>query len=272
MRKCILMSLLLLSGNWLWAQTNCLIFKDGAHIKACELYHLAIEYPQGSKESQELFIKSISACPTYAPSLNEMAVPYLKRGDFYTWRLLVDRAVKSAPLSYLGDRGSCLFLFLHDYPNALKDLKRLYVITKGLPGYSDNGDYDLRILMALCEREMGNYKQAIIYFNECIDKPMTKGNTGLYDYLLRGTTKLKHKDYKGALADFEKETKIYLKLADNYYYMGLAQKHLKQFAAAKLSFKHAKELYTKTGYFHYDPYCEPPDGVYLADINRELAN
>src|SRR5258708_2292253 len=121
--KQLLLSLILISGICnVYAQTNCLVFKDGAHIKACELYNEAINHPQGSKESQELFVRSITACPTYAPSLHEVSVPYLKRGDFYTWKVFMDRAVASDPKGFLDTRAWCLFKFLRDYPNALSDL------------------------------------------------------------------------------------------------------------------------------------------------------
>lgn len=247
------------------AQTNCLVFKDAAHIKACELYNEAINYPQGSKESQQLFIESINSCPTYAPSLHEMSVPYLKRGDFHTWKILIDQAVASDPVGYLGTRGWCYFKFLRDYSNALKDLKRLYDLKKGQPGYSGDGDYNLRIVMGLCERELGNYKQAIIYFNEGINS-----RPGLYDYLHRGVTKMRFNDYKGALADMQKEIGIYKKLADAWYYLGMIQKRLGHNNLARLNFKKAKDLFIKTGYHLNDPYCELPDQVYLSDIEQQL--
>lgn len=247
------------------AQTNCLVFKDAAHIKACELYNEAINHPQGSKESQQLFIQSINSCPTYAPSLHEMSVPYLKRGDFHTWKILIDKAVNADPEGYLGTRGWCYFKFLRDYPNALKDLKRLCDLKKGQPGYSGDGDYNLLIVMGLCEREMGNYKQAISYFDQGI-----KSRPGLYDYLHRGVTKLRMGDYKGAMADIEKEIAIYKKLADAYYYVGMIQKHLEDNSLARLNFNRAKDLFTKTGYHLNDPYCELQDQVYLSDIEQQL--
>jgi tetratricopeptide (TPR) repeat protein len=251
------------------AQTNCSLYTDKAHKNACELYWKAIEYNQGSNQSQELFQQSLQACPTYGPSLHEMSVPYLKRGDFYNWKQLMDRAVKTDPI-WLSDRGWCLFKFLHDYKNSFNDLKRLYDINHGQPGYSGDGDYDLRIVMALDQRGMGNYSSALIYFKECIADHEKKNWVGLFDYLHLGVTRMLIKDYRGAIADLNQETKKYEKLADTYYYLGLCYKNLGQRKKAFDNFTKGYLLFIKTGYHHSDPYCEEPDEVYLSDIQKEL--
>ncbi|MET3981020.1 tetratricopeptide (TPR) repeat protein [Mucilaginibacter sp. UYP25] len=251
------------------AQNNCSVYKDAAHKKACELYNRAIEASQGSKTSQIIFLNSIEACPSFAPSLNEMSVPYLKRGDFSTWKVLMDQAVKADP-QYLSTRGWCLFKFLRDYKNSFQDLKRAYDINSGIPGYSGDGDYDLRIVMALNQREMGNYNLAIKYFNECIQDNEKKKVVGLFDYLHRGVTEYKCKNYQAALNDLLLETKKYEKLADTYYYLGLTYFKLKLNRKGKQNLLKAKELYLHSGYYRNDPYCEALDQVYLSDINKAI--
>lgn len=251
-------------------QTNCNAYKDPAHQRACQLYSQAIGFNQGSKASQELFIASLEACPNFGPTLHEMSVPYLKRGDFFTWKVLIDQAVKSDPAAYLGDRGWCLFKFLKDYKNSLKDLQQLYKLTAGQPGYTGDGDYDLRILMALCQREAGDNKAAIRLFDECITEHEKQQTVGLYDYLHRGVTYLKMNDYQAAIANFNLETEKYEKLADTYYYLGLTYAKLHQQKQAIAYFRQAEELFIKTGYHRNDPYCESPDQVYLADIQQQL--
>ncbi|RFZ91724.1 hypothetical protein D0C36_09695 [Mucilaginibacter conchicola] len=268
MRYFILL-LLFCTPALLKAQTNCDLYTDKAHKNACLLYQQAIEYNQGSRESQLLFQRSLQACPTFGPSLHEMSVPYLKQGDFYNWKQLMDRAVNADP-KWLADRGWCLFKFLRDYQNSFNDLKRLYDIAKGQPGYSSDGDYDLRIIMALNQRYMGNYNLSLKYFKECIADHEKKNWVGLYDYLHLGVTHLLAQDYKGAIADLQRETKKYEKLADTYYYLGLCYKKMGQPKKAKEQFIKAKTLFTKTGYHRNDPYCEEPDQVYLSDIEREL--
>ncbi|RYE13733.1 MAG: hypothetical protein EOP45_20755, partial [Sphingobacteriaceae bacterium] len=121
--KIKLLLLNLFSGLIAKGQTNCNAYKDQPHQLACQYYQEATKFNQGSKASQELFIASLKACPTFGPTLHEMSVPYLKRGDFFTWKTLMDQAVKSDPAAYLGDRGWCLFKFLKDYSNSLKGLQ-----------------------------------------------------------------------------------------------------------------------------------------------------
>lgn len=268
--KIKLLLLTLFSGLVVKGQTNCNAYKDQPHQLACQHYQEAIGFNQGSKASQERFIASLKACPTFGPSLHEMSVPYLKRGDFFTWKALMDQAVKSDPAGYLADRGWCLFKFLKDYKNSLEDLQRLYKLTGGQPGYTGDGDYDLRILMALCERENGDNKSAIRLFNECILEHEKQQTVGLYDYLHRGVTYLKMKDYPAAITNFNLQIKKYGKLADTYYYLGLTYSRLHQQKQANSYFKQAEELFIKTGYHRNDPYCESPDQVYLADIQQQL--
>lgn len=252
------------------AQTNCSVYNDKTHKTACELYNSAIQYSQGSRQSQQLFLESLKACPSFAPSLHEMSVPYLKRGDFYTWKLLIDQAVVSDPTGYLGDRGWCLFKFLKDYQNSYNDLNRLYQLTNGQPGYSGDGDYDLQIIMALCKREMGDNKTAILIFNKCISEHEKQQRVGLFDYLHRGVTYLAMRDYKAAITNFNLEIRKYEKLADTYYYLGLTYLKLHQKTKALLCFNKSQILFTKTGYHRSDPYCEEPDQVYLSDIKQQI--
>ena len=267
--KTRLLLLLLLFGIVARAQTNCNAYKDQPHRLACQYYQEAINFNQGSKRSQELFIASLKACPTFAPTLHEMSVPYLKRGDFFTWKQLIDQAVASDPDAFLGDRGWCLFKFLRDYKMAFADLTLLYKRTNGNPGYSGDGDYDLRIIMGLCKRAMGENKAAIVLFNECISEHEKQQTTGLFDYLHRGITFFKMKNYTQALVDFQFEIKKYEKLADTYYYMGLTYAELGQKQQAIAAYRKAKELFN-TGYHRNDPYCEEPDQVYLSDVDNKL--
>ena len=251
-------------------QTNCLAYQDSAHRKACELYQMATDHAQGSRISQSYFLESLKACPTFAPSLYEMSVPYLKRGDFYTWKLLIDKAVKINPQFYLPSRGSDLFFFLRDYKGALKDIERSYILNKGQPGYSVNGDYDLRIVMALCLAKIGNIKRALEVYDECLTDHVKTDNIGLYDYLHRGVMYFRLRRYEDALADLNKQTDKYTKLADTYYYIGLVYLKLNNKSFALSNLLKAEQLFTKTGYHRFDSYNEEPDQVFLSDITEKL--
>src|SRR5258706_11553359 len=106
MRIFILSSLLLISVKGI-GQQNCNIYKwsnNEACFQACNLVD-ADKSPQGSRESQLLFDKALSMCPALDYVYREKAVPYLKRGDFITWKKLIDKAVELNPSAWLGVRG-----------------------------------------------------------------------------------------------------------------------------------------------------------------------
>lgn len=252
------------------SQVNCAFFETPAAKKACFFYNEAIKWPQGAHQSQALFDSSLAADPTFAMSYREKSAPYLKRGDFYHWKLLIDKAVEYNPGEYLGIRGWCLFKFLHDYEGALADLNRLDTIVQGNFGTSGDGEYNLLIIKALCERETGDMARAMADFDSCIIRGEQKGYTGLYDYLHRGVTKLKNQDYRGAIRDLEKQTVRYPELADTYYYLGLSHQALTHKNTARTLFLHAQALYTGQGFHRGDPYCGLPDQVYLRDIEQML--
>jgi tetratricopeptide (TPR) repeat protein len=269
MIRYVLLALLSILSCAAAAQPNCLIYKAGSPERAaCEIYLQAIEFPQGSIQSQLYFDRAIALCPTFAEAYHEKSVPFLKRGDFLTWKNLMDEAVRLQPKRYLADRGWCRFKFLHDYGGALADIARLCELTRNQPGRSGDGNYDLRIVAALCQRELGDLRGALATFNACIADNKAQGQVGLYDYLHRGVTKLRLRDYSGALADFKQQRTVNGQLAENYYYTALALRKQYQ-PAAVAQMQTARQLWQQ-GYRLNDPYLSMPDEISLADIERFL--
>jgi tetratricopeptide (TPR) repeat protein len=255
------------------AQTNCSLFTDSAHIKACMLYNYSDSLPQGSRASQRCLDSAIRICPDYAEAWHEISVPYLKRGDFMTWRKYLDHAVALKPQVYLEVRAWCRFKFLKDYAGALEDLERSDSLNDFSVGQSGDGTYNLYVVMAICERELGNYPNAFHYFALGIDSILSKkGNafTGLYDYVNRAVTKLRIKDYEGALADINLQMKKFDRYAEAWYYQGVIYNATHHHQEAIKSFEKAKSLYQYDGYHFSDPYCEMPDEVYLFDIENAI--
>ncbi|SHJ24746.1 hypothetical protein SAMN02745146_2605 [Hymenobacter daecheongensis DSM 21074] len=270
MRRTLLLGLLaLLLGRMAAAQPNCLIYAAGSPERAaCEVYLQAIEFPQGSIQSQVYFDRALALCPTFADAYHEKSVPFLKRGDFQTWKKLMDEAVRLRPERFLGDRGWCRFKFLHDYAGALADITRLRQLTRNQPGQSGDGSYDLRIVAALCQRELGDLRGALSTFDECIADYKIKDRVGLSDYLHRGVVKLRQRDYAGALADFELQRSINGKLAETCYYTALAMRQ--QGNPAYLGqLQAARELWQQ-GYRLNDPYVSMPDEISLPEIEALL--
>lgn len=252
---------------------NCAIYPAGSPCRqACDLYQSPARKAagQGSARSQQYFDEVLALCPTFAPAWREKAVPYLKQGDFGTWKRLIDHAVQLQPAQYLGYRGWCRFEFLHDYAGAQADLTRLMALTLGNPGFSNNGDYDLRIVLALCLREQGDAKRALAVFDACIAANKAQQRIGLYDYLHRGVTRFRQGDTAGALLDLQRQQQQIKQLADTEYYLGLVYRKQKKSALAHRHFALAETLF-RQGHYRHNDYCESLDKVYLADIQRALA-
>ena len=256
-------------------QTNCSLFTDSNKIKACRFYNASDSLAQGTRACENVLDSALYYWPGYAEAWHEKSVPYLKRGDFLHWRKYVDKAVALKPMEYLGVRAWCRFKFLHDYEGALSDLLQLDTLTQFNPGQSGDGSYDLHIVMALCERESGHYKNAFHYFSIGIDSVLRRKGiewVGLYDYLHRAVMRMRIKDYTGALSDLDRQIDKYPKFAETYYYRGQVLLLTGHKEEAKMAFDKSKLLFISEGYHLHDPYCEMFDEVCLEDIENALSH
>jgi tetratricopeptide (TPR) repeat protein len=268
MTKLFLLSLLLLPFYSV-AQPNCNVYKlnnDETCYKACVLAIEAERY-QWEREAQIKFDEAIQLCPKLDYAYIEKSVPYLKSGNFIEWKRIIDKAVKINPLGRLGYRGWCRYQFLRDYKGAIADFERLDSLTKFDIGYSQNGDYQLNIVKALCYKAIGEKKKAI----EIIEKQLSeKGYSAFpYDYLHLGVLKMETGDDAGGIEFLKKSITLNDYFAESYYYLGLIYKKQKLTKESKESLEKAKAYYLKD-YKRSDPYTHPMDKIYLTDIEREL--
>ncbi len=262
--------LLLLYFSNLNSQPNCNLYKwkgDSLCYHACILANKAIEFEQGSDESQIYFDLAIEKCPNFDFAYFEKAVPYLKRGDFIQWKKLIDAAININPKDYLGYRGWCRFQFLRDYNGAIADINKLDSIVNWDIGYSINGDYHLNIAKALCYKALGDKKKAIVLIENQLS--IKNYHPSLYDYLHLGVLKLEVGDFKGAIKALKKEILINDYLAETYYYLALSYKSLSMIEKYKKNILKAKIFYL-AGKKRSDPYTEPMDKIYLNDITNQI--
>jgi len=202
------------------AQINCNSIEGEDCKKACEIYNKDSE-PQGSKDSQENFDKAIGLCPNFSDAYMEKSVPYLKRGDFITWKLLIDKAVELDPKMHLGYRAWCRYQFLRDYKGAIQDFDELEKYYPGNIGYSKNGDYNLYVVKAVCYSALNQKDKAIQTLENLYN---TKDfHFGLYDHYQLGVTYFETGKYDKALENFEKQSKIY-DFAENIYFKSKVSK------------------------------------------------
>lgn len=251
-------------------QYNCNVFKmknDQPCYEACMAATEAAEQAQGARSSQMLFDKAIELCPTFDYPYFEKSVPYLKRGDFITWKKLIDKAVELNPKGHLGYRGWCKFQFIRDYKGAIRDFEKLDSLLEYDIGYSMNGYYQLNIVKGLCYKAIGQKKKAI----EIIENQLSEKEYSVmtYDYLHLGVLKMETGDTNGAIEYLKKSIAFNDYLAEPYYFLGLIYKKLNQPKDFKDNMERAKAYYLK-GYKMFDPYTHQSDKIYLADIEKEL--
>ncbi len=265
--------LLLLLKSWGGhAQVNCNVYKwagDTACYEGCKLYDLANHTAQGCRASQMLYDSVIAHCPSFDMAYMEKAVPYLKRGDFITWRIWIDKAVALNPKEHLGYRGWCRYQFLRDYAGALADLEKLEKLKPDNLGYSVNGDYHLKIAQALCYKGLGQKEKAIEIIETQLASPGY--DPGYYDYLHLAVLKIETGNPYSAVPVLEKQLTLSASFAETYYYLALAYKQMGDHRREMLdNLAQAKQLY-QAGRHRTDPYDNPTDRIYWEDIEKALA-
>lgn len=266
MRLVLFFSILLTSLSTT-GQVNCNVYKnDPACFKACELSEEAGNY-QGAAYSQQMFDKAIDLCPTFDHAWFEKSVPYLKRGQFVEWKKLIDKAVELNPLAHLGYRGWCRYQFLRDYKGAIADLERLDSLTAFDIGYSVNGDYHLKIALAICYKEDGQVQKGISVIENY--KKSKEYVRGPYEDLHLGVMKYLIKDYEGATMAFNRQIAYNDFQAENYYYLALIAEELRNEEAFVSNLQKAKAYY-QAGKHLRDPYTHHADRVFLEEIELLL--
>ena len=253
------------------AQINCNVYKwagDTVCFRACQIYETANHTRQGSRFSQMLYDSVIAICPFFDMAYMEKAVPYLKRGDFVSWRFWMDKAVAINPKEHLGYRGWCRYQFLRDYAGALADIEALEKIKQPNIGYSVNGDYHLVIAKALFYKGLGQKEKAI----QTIETQLSTSGyePGYYDYLHLAVLKIETGKPGEAIPVLEKQRSLSADFAETYYYLALAYKQTDQHPQMLENLALAKKLY-EAGRHRKDTYDNPEDRIYREDIDEAQA-
>lgn len=253
-------------------QVNCNSFDNESCKKACELVNLAESY-QGYKQSQVTFDRAIELCPNFDYAYREKSVPYLKRGDFITWKKLIDKAVSLNPRSNLSYRGWCKYQFLRDYKGALNDIESFEkLVGENYIEYSQNGNYSLKIVKALCYKMLGDSNKAIKLIEAQISR---KDYTPLlFDYYHLGVLYYEKGNYNKARDNFRKQIKNNDYYAEPYYYLAQIYKKQNSTHKAVLLINQAIDYYSK-GKFMTDSYTNIIDKVYqkeMKNLQKNLAD
>ena len=173
--------------HYVVAQPNCKAFLmngDSCQYKACKYIEDSPNYFQLTKEFHQVYDKAIEICPAYSQAYRAKSTAYLKTGDFISWKRLMDKAVSLDAAQHLSYRGWCRFQFFRDYEGAISDIESLEKLVNYDIGFSQNGDYHLKVVKALCFKMIGKKKKAIKLIEEHILED-TK-DFELYNYLHLG--------------------------------------------------------------------------------------
>jgi tetratricopeptide (TPR) repeat protein len=240
--KSIIIFLFLISHYSLYSQGNCLIYPEGsAGRKACELGYKALEYPQGSKESQLIFDSVIAINPNYAWAYFEKSVPYLKRGFLYEGLQILNKAIELEPVNYLCYRASWYWQY-KNYDLCIQDLEMYYALPNAYLQYTPGGEMNMKIVLGLAYAKNKNYQKAIKKIESYISAYKSENDIGLFDYHTLGLLYVYNKQYNKAIEAFEKQFTINNNIADSYYYLGLAYKGNSNIDAANIQFEKALSL------------------------------
>ena len=190
--------------DFLSSQGNCLIYpEDSGERLACELSYRALEYRQGSKESQLLFDAAIKLGPKYAWAYYEKSVPFFKRGLLAEGVSLINKAIELEPQNYLYYRAYWYF-YNRSYDFCIKDLEELYTVHKAFYTTTPSGELEMRVLLAMAYAQTGNIPKGIDWMLHLMDsyqeQPFLKG---YYDHFCLGLLYFLDNQYDLALTEFD---------------------------------------------------------------------
>ena len=250
------------------AQPNCNVYLskgDTAQYNACKiLTENQNKYYQFSKAFHHLVDSAILICPYFAYAYREKAAPYVKSGNFITWKKYIDLAVKYDSLSYLPVRASLRYKFFADYQGTIQDIELFEKISKSNIGYTSNGTYHLSMIKALCYKQLGDPKKGIDIIEQSIQQK--DYTVGLYDYLHLGVMYLKTDNYSKAITTLNQQLTQY-EFAEVQYYLALSYKKVGNEAAYSQAKQAAIQLY-KENKRMFDQYHFMIDQISEKDINK----
>ncbi|MBX2814617.1 MAG: hypothetical protein KTR24_01410 [Saprospiraceae bacterium] len=231
---------LLFAPLLLHGQVNCLIYDaaSGERI-ACELSLRAIQYRQGSRNSQLLFDKAIEVGPKFAWAYYEKSVPFFKRGLLAEGVSLINKAIDLEPKNYLYYRAYWYF-YNRSYAHCIEDLEELYTVHHESFTNTPGGEMEMRMILAMAYAQSGEVEKGIEWAQHLMDtykeQPHLKGQ---YDHHILGVLYYLNNRPLMAAAQLEKQLEVNARLADTHYYLGLINRENTNSTLAQLHFKKA---------------------------------
>lgn len=226
----------------IYSQGNCLIYpEDSGERKACELSYQAIEFPQGSRQSQILFDSAILIGPKYPYAYYQKSVPFFKHGLLNEGVQILNKAIELAPQDYLCYRA--YWYFSHEsYAACIQDLEFYATLPNKYQTYTPGGDLDMRIILGLSYTRSGSVDKGIETISDCIKSYTADMSYYPYDYYILGALYFQNEQYEEAEIILEKQIEFHSDFANGYYQLGLVKKAQNDFMGAQELFKKALSL------------------------------
>ncbi|MEM1001816.1 MAG: tetratricopeptide repeat protein [Bacteroidota bacterium] len=267
MRFLVVLFLICLPATPLFSQPNCLIYPESSGERlACELSYRAIEYPQGSKESQLLFDQAISIGPNFAWAYYEKSVPFFKRGFLLEGLEILKHAVDIAPLDFLCYRAYWFWQY-KNYQLCIRDLETYYKMPKAYLQTTPGGEKDMRIILGLAYAKIGNFKKGIEVIENCLNSYTREIDIGFADYLSLGMLYYYNGDYDKAMDALLKQETIISGSAETEYFLGMVHKKRNELEEAEAYFQQALATFSNKNRFHN---INAGFRVSIDDVKREL--
>ncbi|MEM9052592.1 MAG: tetratricopeptide repeat protein [Bacteroidota bacterium] len=229
---------------------------------ACEIGYEAIEYRQGSRQSQLLFDSALALNPNYAWAYYEKSVPYFKRGLLNEGILLLNKAIELDPSSYLTYRA--YWFYQHkSFRACIDDLETFYNRDDSYLSYTPGGDLNMRIVLGMAYAEIGETQKAVESVLAGIEEYPAADFAGLYDYHALGVAYLKNAEFENAIVHLEKSVEHNPLFADTYFYLGEAHAELGDIEKAKSYYSESLNRFrgeVEGGYSGYS-FCFPVSSV-----------
>jgi tetratricopeptide (TPR) repeat protein len=117
-------------------------------------------------EGQLALDSALRIDPTNPQIWQQKSMPYLKNGDFMSWRKYINKAVENAPERYLAYRGFCAAIFVKDYESALLDFEKRQNLKPN--ECIHEMDHSLAFWRGLCYLELGKLDSARFFMEKSL--------------------------------------------------------------------------------------------------------
>jgi tetratricopeptide (TPR) repeat protein len=160
--------------------------------------------------------------PTNARIWQQKSMPYLKNGDFMTWRKYINKAVENDPERYLAYRGFCAAIFVKDYESALLDFEKIQNLKP--KGAVFEMDHSTEFWRGLCYLEMGNLDSARIFMEKSLNYQLDLRSAEwahYNDFFYLGVIHYELNDLSKAQYYIDASLKNYNEFPDAHFYKAL---------------------------------------------------